>query len=166
MLSGQVGSLIENCNLQSHNLHKRALLHKWIANIGGFLVILSSVCAGGIMAYSNDPNNPYAIGSTFSAALIKGLMIFCSPDRRAVVLERISIEVGRVARKLRKLDTQDPDVEQVKKVLDRAYDRLDDLKLNQFAWDATKIIDNVYASQQSYSQDAELYSQDEISDVV
>ena len=139
MAAAQVGALIETCNKQAHKLHNRALIHKWVSNIGNFVIIAGSAAAGAISAYRGE--DLAVIILSFSVAALKSLMIFYTPERRALILERISIEISRLARKLRRLDTANPDQELVKKVLDRAYDRLDELKIRQFGGDASKILD-------------------------
>ena len=139
MASAQVGALIEICNKQAHKLHSRALIHKWTSNIGNFVIIAGSAASGAISAYKGE--DPIATILSFSVAALKSLMVFYTPERRALILERISIEISRLARKLRRLDTANPDQELVKKVLDRAYDRLDELKIRQFGGDASKILD-------------------------
>ncbi len=139
MASAQVGALIETCNKQAHKLHNRALMHKWASNIGNFVIISGSAAAGAISAYKGE--NLAAIILSFSVAALKSLMVFYTPERRALILERISIEISRLSRKLRRLDTANPEQELVRKVLDRAYDRLDELKIRQFGGDASKIMD-------------------------
>lgn len=140
MASSQVGALIETCNKQAHKLHNKALIHKWASNFGNFAIIAGSAAAGAISAYRGE--DLASIILSFSVAAIKSLMVFYTPEQRALILERISIEISRLARKLRRLDTANPDQELVKKALDRAYDRLDELKIRQFGGDATKILDD------------------------
>lgn len=139
MASAQVGVLIESCNKQAHKLHNKALFHKWISNFGNFVIIAGSGAAG-IISANGGPDLSSVILS-FSVAALKSLMVFYTPERRALILERISIEMSRLARKLRRLDTANPDQELVKKVVDRAYDRFDELKIRQFGGDASKILD-------------------------
>ena len=139
MALNQVGILIEACNKQEHKLHNRALIHKWASTIGNFMIIAGSTGAGAISAYRKSDLTSIIL--CFSVAGLKSLMVFYTPERRALILERISIEISRLARKLRRLDTANPDQELVKKVLDRAYDRLDELKIRQFGGDVPKILD-------------------------
>lgn len=136
----QVGSLIENCNKQTHKLHNKALIHRWASNLGNLLVIIGSATSGAISAYKGEELIPIII--SFTVATIKTLMVFYTPETKALVLERISIEISRLARKLRRLDIATPDSEQVKKTVDRAFDRLDELKFRQFGGDPSKIIED------------------------
>jgi hypothetical protein len=138
MSLAQVGSLIENCNRQAYKIHNKALLHKWVANICNFLIIIGSTLSGAISTYKGS-DLPTVILS-FGVAALKSLMVFYTPERRALILERISIEISRLARKLRRLDTVNPDPALIKKAIERTYDRLDDLKIRQFGEESSKIL--------------------------
>lgn len=136
----QVGSLIENCNRQSANLHRQALIHKWVSNLANLLIIGGSAASGAISAYNGQSLT--AIILSFSVAGIKSCMIFYTPERRALILERISIEIARLSRKLRRLDTSTPDAIIIKKTLERAYDRLDELKIRNFGGEPEKLLED------------------------
>lgn len=140
MSSTQIGLLIEKCNCEARRLHKRALIHKWIGNIANIIVIGGSA-ASGTIATQHGMELATTILS-FTVAIVKSLMIFYMPERRALLLERISLEVARLARKLRRLDTSSPDVELVRKALEKAYDRLDEFKIRQFGGESSKVIDD------------------------
>ncbi len=140
MSLAQVGSVIENCNRESVVLHRRALFNKWFANVANFIIIIASSTAGIVSIYKGD--NLTTIILNFSIAAIKSILIFYTPEKRALMLERISIEVARLARKLRRLDVINPDQELIRRTLDRAYDRLDELKIRKFGGTPEKIVDN------------------------
>lgn len=136
----QVGSLIENCNRQSAALHRQALMNKWISNIANFLIIGGSAASGAISAYNGQSLT--AIILSFSVAGIKSCMIFYTPEGRALILERISIEIARLSRKLRRLDTNTPDQLTIRKTLERAYDRLDELRIRRFGGEPEKLLED------------------------
>lgn len=135
----QVGILIENCNSRSIKLHRKAVIYKWLSNLANFTIIVGSAASGTISAYRGEELSNIIL--SFSVTTIKGLMIFFTPERRAITLERVSIELSRLSRKLRRLDTAQPDCQLVKKVIDKTYDRLDELKLKQFSEEAGKIVE-------------------------
>jgi hypothetical protein len=141
MLAEQVGALIENCNRQSYLIHNKALIHKWFANICNFLIIAGSATSGALAAYKDESLTSAIIIVSFSVAALKSLLIFYTPEKKALILETISIEISSLARKLRRLDTKDPNNEMVRKALDKAYERFDNYKIRLFGGDPSKEIE-------------------------
>lgn len=130
MSLAQVGSLIEICNRESRQLHHKAVVHKWLSNCGTLLVILGSTSAGIISAINGRTIPEIVIA--FLVAALESVILLYTPEKRAMIYERISIEINRISRKLRKLDTAEPNQELVARVLDKALNRLDELKIRQF----------------------------------
>lgn len=135
-----IGNLIEECNNYALRTHRRAILQKWLAIIGNFIIIVGSSANGAIQAYRGQALDQAIL--SFSVAAINSFFVLFTPEKRALALEHISIEFSRLSRKLRYLNTSDPDQSNVKKTLDEAYNRLDELKFRHFGRDASKFFDH------------------------
>lgn len=138
MQAHQIGALIEECNHQANRIHRKALIHKWLANSCNFTIIVGSSLSGVMVAYKRDELSTVALILSFGVATLKSLMVFYTPETRASILERISIEIARLSRKLRRLDTADTNYKLVKRVVDRAHDKLDELRIKEFGGDIIK----------------------------
>ena len=143
----QIGSLIEKCGDESRKLHSKALRHKWISNLGNFIIIIGSAVSGIIISAYREQESA-AIILSFSIAAIKSLMVFYSPEKRAMMTEKISIEFSRLARKLRSLDTNEPDQRSIKSTIDKIYRKLEELSLKQLGLDILKINDENSSAQE------------------